>query len=379
MTTKTRNDDVNATVAADGPEQVLYVAFELSNSSWVMATTVGLGQGSRQRTIGALDFAGVLKEIAAAKRRFGLAEECRVMSCYEAGRDGFDLHRKLTAAGVENVIVDPANIPVPRRKKRRKTDGLDADMLVRLLVRWHEGESKVWSIVEVPSVEIEDERQLSRELSALRGERTRHVNRIKSLVVTQGERIELRKDFLETVRSLGLPPHLLARIEREYERLRLVEHQIAEIEAEQQEMIANPETEAQRAAHRLQRLKGIGSKSAFLFAYEAFGWRHFANRKKVGSYLGLVSAPYDSGDTEIDQGIEKAGNARMRAIAIQIAWSWLRFQPNSPLTKWYYAKFAAGGTKRRKAGIVALARRLMIQLWRYATTGHVPPGVILNA
>lgn len=372
MTTKTRTNECSAS------GDVLYVALELSNSRWLIASTVGPGQRPRRKGVAALDFGAVMRELETAKTRFGLPPEAPVVSCHEIGRDGFSVHRGLTARGIESVPIDAASLKVTRRRRQVKTDRIDVDRLLTDLIRWHAGERSVWRVVEVPTVEQEDQRQLSRELGELRGERTRLRNRITSLVVTQGSRIRIGRGFEAALSALELPPHLDSRIRREHERLQLVEEQIVRVEAKVEEMVAEPATPLQQAMRDLRRIKGIGRTGAMVIASEAFGWRSFRSGSQVGSYLGLTGTPFQSGDLDRDQGITKAGNHRLRALAIQIAWGWLRFQPDSALTKWFHERFGGVGKRSRKVGIVALARKLMIALWQYTEHGVLPEGAVLG-
>lgn len=364
----------------------LYVAFELGWSRWKLASTVGLGQKPRMRTIKAGDLAALDQELRRAKERFGLPAGARVVSCYEAGRDGFWLHRLLVAEGGENLVVDAASIEVKRRRRRAKTDRLDAAKLVSMLVRWGEGERTVWSVVRVPSVEEEDARQLHRELLTLKRERTRQINRIKGLLAGQGVRMaRIGPDFLEQLEALRLwdgsplPEGLRFRLQGEYERLEFVRGQVEEVELERRRLWKESESKGVEVARRLAELKGIGINSAWLYAMELFAWREFRNRKQVGSIAGLTPTPYQSGGSWREQGIDKAGNKRVRAMAIEIAWGWLRFQPRSRLSRWYEARFGAGTSRMRRVGIVALARKLLIALWRWVDQGVLPDGAELRA
>lgn len=363
----------------------LHLAFELGNKQWKLGSTIGLGQAPRLRTITAGDLPQLRDEIGRAKRRFGLEEEVRVVSCYEAGRDGFWLHRYLVNEGIENIIVDSASLEVNRRKRRVKTDRVDARKLLTMLLRYHSGEPKVWHVVRVPSLEQEDGRQLHRELSSLKRERTRHINRIKGLLVSQGIRLEIKKNFPQQVSETKLwngrplPPGMQTRVLREFARIQLVNQHIKALEAERREIIrtaSDPQTEMIR---QLLTLRGIGPTSAWLFVKEFFGWRQFRNRRQVGALSGLTPTPHQSGDSYREQGIDKAGNRHIRAIAIEIAWAWLRLQPDSALSRWYQERFGHGNSRMRRIGIVALARKLLIALWRYLETGEVPEGAVLKS
>ena len=362
----------------------LYLAFELGNKEWKLGFTVGLGQKPRRRKVKAGDLAGLQKEIKLAQKRFRLGTRDRVMSCYEAGRDGFWLHRYLLAGGVENSVVDSASIKVDRRAKRAKTDRLDLAELLSMLIRSDWGEKKVWSVVHVPSVEAEDKRHLHRHLGTLKVDRTRHINRIKGLLVSQGVRLAVEADFLSQLEQVrlwdgqSLAPGLRRRLEREYAWLRYVSDQIEALEVERAELIQNGSEPELELVRQLLRLKGIGPNSAWLFVMEFFGWRQFRNRRQVGGLAGLSPTPFQSGDEAREQGISKAGNRPVRSLAIEIAWSWLRNQPHSELSLWFQARFANGGKRMRKRGIVAVARKLLVALWRYLDYGELPAGAQLK-
>jgi len=362
----------------------LFLAFELSQAEWKLGFTIGMGQAPRLRTIKARDLAGLQKEIREARIRFGLSAETEVFSCYEAGRDGFWLHRYLEANGVSNSVVDSASIEINRRFRRAKTDRLDVGKLLNMLVRFHQGEQKVWSVVHVPSVEVEDQRQLHRELMALKREQTHHINRIKGLLSSQGIVLEVKKDFLEQLEAVRLwngaviaaDLHIL--LEREHERLELVRDQIHRIEVRRKELLRDSNDPAIEQVRCLLRLKGIGMNSAWVDVMEFFSWRAFHNRRELGALAGLTPTPYQSGENAKERGISKAGNRPVRAMAIEIAWIWLRNQPNSQLSLWYLKRFGKGSRRMRKIGIVALARKLLIALWRYLEYGILPEGAQLK-
>jgi len=361
-----------------GIARELYMAVELSEKSWKLS----LGDGARgpsHYTVMAADTAAVLEGIAKAKARCGFAREARVHSCYEAGRDGFWLHRWLLEQGIDNIVVDSSSIEVNRRARRAKTDRLDGDKLLAMLLRYRAGEKRVWSVVRVPTPEQEDERRAHRELGRLGQERTAHINRIRALLVSHNLR----------VKSIGgrnwqrwwgghagaLLPGVRAEIERELARLALVQSQMRTLEAQQCQAVACG-IEPQVA--RLARLRAIGLGSAWVLVKELFGWRGFRNRREVAGCLGLAPTPYDSGQSKIEQGITKAGNKRARTLMVELAWCWLRYQPESELSKWFAARFAGGGKRMRRIGIVALARRLAIALWRYLEQGLIPDGAKLK-
>jgi len=363
----------------------LYLAFELGQARWKLGFTPGLGQRPRERTIPARDLERLVAEVARAKERFGLPPGTPVVSCYEAGRDGFWLHRFLVAQGLASHVVDSASIEVNRRRRRAKSDRLDVGKLLYQLVRYRAGERKVWSVVHVPTEAAEDGRQVHRELLTLKRDRTRVTNRIKGLLANQGVVFELGADFPAVVPQVrrwdgsSLPPGLGARLAREWAKVALLTEQIRHLEAERRERLrtaVEPEVDQVR---QLLRLRGIGENSAWLYVLEFFGWRGFRNRREVGGLSGLTPTPYQSGEQSREQGIGKAGNRYIRAMAIEIAWGWLRFQPESALSQWYQARFGHGSSRVRRIGIVALARRLLVELWRYLETGAVPAGAVLKA
>jgi transposase len=361
----------------------LYMALELSAGTWKLAFTIGLGQKPRLKTVTARSTLGLLLEIKAAKRRFGLPEDAPVLSCYEAGRDGFWLHRFLRAQGVENQVVDSASIEVNRRLRRAKSDSLDVVKLLEMLIRWHNGERKVWKLVRVPSGADEDQRQLHRELIELKGERTAVSNSIKGLLATLGLVVTVDETLPRQLVNLRqwdgakLPPGLHQRRLREFARWQLISRQIDGLERERSAKIRDDTTPQIAKVRRLLNLKGIGQNGAWLLVYEFFGWRQFKNRRELGSLAGLTPTPYDSGESRREQGISKAGNRRVRWMMNELAWGWLRYQPDSELTQWYQRRFGRGNTRLRKVGIVALSRKLLITLWKYLEGGEDPPGAVV--
>ena len=367
---------------------ILYLAFELSEKTWKLGFTLGLGQRVRERNIRAGDLEQLEKEIIRAKERFRFSAKVPVKSCYEAGRDGFWIHRCLISRGIENIVVDSSSIEVNRRARRAKTDKLDVQKLASMLIRYHSGERKLWSVVRVPSLEEEDRRQLHRELKDLKKERTRVTNRIKGLLATQGVRIRMTpKTFpgcLEAIRlwdGSRLQEGLKARLQREWQRLQYVSEQILEIERQRRRLLREAKSSKRKDFEKIQRLmdlRGIGINGSWVLVEEFFGWRKFRNRREVGSLAGLTPTPYQSGDSDLEQGISKAGNRRVRAVIIELAWAWLRFQPRSKLTQWYIRRFALGNRRNRKVGIVAVGRKLLIDLWRFLEFGVVPEGAQLK-
>jgi transposase len=357
----------------------------LGDKSWKLGFTTGLGQPPRQRDIPAKAVVALEEEIRAAKERFGLPPETTVVSCYEAGRDGFWLHRCLLSLGVHNVVVDSSSIQIDRRQRRAKTDRLDVKRLLKMLVRYQQGEEDVWRVVRVPSVAEEDARQLHRELETLHHEQTSHSNRIKGLLAGCGVTLEVGRYLPRRLKELRLwdgsrlPADLHRRLLREFERMRTVNRQIRALEQQRADRIRRDEKDpAVGQVRTLLRLKGIGVNSSWLYVREVFGWRKIKNRRQVGAIVGLTGSPYRSGDLDHEQGISKAGNRRMRAMAIEIAWGWLRFQPQSALSRWYEERFAHGGKRLRRIGIVAVARKLLVALWKYLETGVPPDGAVLD-
>jgi transposase len=349
-------------------------------NTWKLAFTIGRGQKPRLKTIPARSGDVLLYEIGAAKKRFGLPADTPVVSCYEAGRDGFWIDRFLRAKGVQNIVVDSASIEVNRRKRRAKSDRLDAEKLVDMLMRWHNGERKVWAVVHTPSAEDEDRRQLHRELIALKGERTAHVNAIKGLLAGLGLQASIDDEFPKRLEKLrqwddaGVLAGLRQRLLREFERWQMVGRQIRELEKQRTHQIRKDQTPEVEKVRRLLNLNGIGANGAWLLVGEFFSWRQFRNRRELGSLAGLTPTPYDSGGSRREQGISKAGNRRVRWMMIQLAWGWLQYQPESELSLWYLRRFALGNSRQRKIGIVALARKLLVALWKYLETGVPPEG-----
>ncbi len=365
-------------------ERVLYMAIELDNNRWKLGFTIGFGQRPRERNVAARDTTGLEEEIQSAKRRFNLPENCRVLSCYEAGREGFWLHRFLLHAQIENLVVDAASMEIRRKRRRPKTDRIDLEKMLRMLIRYHAGDEKVWSVVRVPSVGAEDRRQLHRDRWALTGERNRHINRIKGLLATQGISLSVNRDLpkeLNLVRKWDgspLPPGLTARLLQEYERLQLVEQQMKVIEQEQRLALRQPDHPSVTMARALMRLKSIHIHTAWPLTMELFSWRQFQNSREIGALVGLDPVPHQSGETSRDKGMSKCGNARLRSLAVEFAWQWLIHQPDSELSHWYEKRFGKGSRRVRKIGIVALARKLLIALWRYLETGEIPKGAALK-
>ena len=356
----------------------LYMSFELGDEQWKLTASDGL-RGPSQYRVDAGDKEAVLDCIRKAKERCKLEPQAKVHSCYEAGRDGWWLHRWLIEQGIHNIVVDSASIEVNRRARRAKTDRLDGYKLLAMLLRHHGGE-RIWSVLHAPTPEQEDARRRDRELARLSKERTQHTNRISSLLVLHNLRPHIvigGRDWAHWWEAQGtmLLQQQRAEIEREIARLALIKQQIKALEAVQREEV---EAGKQPLVAQLIQLRAIGIKGAWLLDKELFGWRRFANRRELAGCLGLTPTPYDSGDSQIEQGISKAGNKRVRALLVELAWGWLRLQPDSAVTQWFNRRFAGSGKRMRRVGIVALARRLAIALWRYVQHGEIPTGAVLK-
>lgn len=389
--------------AARDEVATLFVGFELSKSTWLIGLYAPeLGKTISRHKLEGGDVDGALELIATTRRRLEkLGKPVRVVSVYEAGYDGFWLHRRLMEAGIESRVIDAASIPVDRRSRRAKTDRLDLELLIRMLLALERGETRICRVVQVPSSAEEDAKRQHRERAVLVAERTGHSNRITGILMALGIRgvNPRRRDFVEQLGGLltatgePLPPHTKQALAREHERLALVERQIKEIERAQaaamkattkQEGEREEETRGGGAAERsaaqaatLVRLHGIGQTSAVPLCREVF-YRHFNNRRELAGYFGLTPSPYNSGSMRVDQGISKAGNPRARSLAIEIAWLWVRHQPNSALTRWFLQRVGDAKGRIRRIAIVALARKLMVSLWRYLTTGLIPDGAVMS-
>lgn len=372
--TMTRRTECSADATA------LYVAFELSAGEWKLACAPSGGVAPRLRTLRGDARLALPRELAQARRHFRLAATVPVVSCYEAGRDGFWIHHYLTSLGVRNLVVDAASIEVTRRARQVKTDRLDALRLLDLLVRAEVGRA-AWRVVRVPPEAADDARHAIRERRTVRQDRTRVRNRIRGLLATQGVRLALRSDFPTRLAAArrwdGTPlgPGLQQRLTREWAALQAIEARLGAVEP-------RPATRTQpapAAVAALQRLCGVGDAGAWTLGLEVLSWRTFRNRREVGSFLGLTPTPSASGTQRREQGISKVGPPALRALLVQLAWQWRRHQPRSALAQWYETRFGGGGPRAKRIGIVALARKLWIALWRYVTQGVIPDGVVLKA
>ena len=369
--------DHDRTTSAPAP---LYLAFELGWTSWGLAFTTAPAMPPRRVTIPARDLASLRREIDRARRRFGLSDGAPVRSCSEAGRDGFWLHRFLAFRGLDNAVVDSASIEVDRRARRAQSDAIDVVKLLSMLMRYHNGERDVWSVVHVPAAAEEDLRQLHRDRDQLVRERTEHSNRIKGLLAAIGLDVIVDARLLERVEGLRqwdgspVPTELRGRIAREYQRWRLVDGQLGDLCNRQRREVRDDGVAHVELVRRLLDLKGVGPVTAWTLVREVFGWRAIKNRRELASLVGLDPTPYQSGESHRERGISKAGNRRVRWTMVELAWMWLRHQPNSALSLWYQRRFGEGNARSRKVGIVALARKLLIALWKYLEHGEVPEG-----
>ena len=364
------------------------MAIELSKKSWIVAVNTPLSDKISNHTVEG--WKELLELIDKIRSRVGreLKRPAEFISCYEAGYDGFWLHRLLEENGVRNYVIDPASLQVDRRARRVKTDNVDVTKLLRSLMAYLRGEPKVWSVVRVPTVAEEDDRRLHRERDRLINERVQHVNRIKGLCAVHGvyhyEPLRLdrmkRLEQLRTGDERELPPRVKAEIRRELRRLELVLQMIKVIEKERNAMALGKATSTYGNANKVQQLVKIGSigpEIATVLVGEVF-YRQFNNRQQVGSYVGLTPSHFQSGPSSRDQGISKAGNPKARTIMLELAWFWIRYQPNSPLTIWFRERVGTAKGRIRRIAIVAMARKLLIALWRYVETGVVPTGAKLK-
>ena len=366
----------------------IFVSLELSRSTWLVTSlSPGKGEKMSRHSVTAGDTAGLLALFAELKRKAEAAtgQSYPTVTIQEAGLDGFWLHRVLQQNGVESHVVDPASIAIPRRRKRAKTDRIDGETLLRSLLAYKRGEPRVCAMVVAPSPEEEDRRRLCRERRTLIAERVTHGNRIKGLLFAQGifDYVPLRRDRRKRLEALRtgdgreLPSHLKAQIGRELDRIELLLEQIKAVEAAQEALLAAARTPASEAAPDLVTMllsfKGIGANFAAVLWSEAF-YRHFTNRRQIAAYAGLAATPWQSGGIRHEQGVSKAGNPRLRTTMIQIAWLWIRHQPQSALTRWFKERSPQG----RKRAIVALARKLLVALWKYVTQGVVIEGATMK-
>jgi transposase len=368
----------------------IFVTIELSQKSWLVTMhSPDKDRISRHKLAGG-DHAGLLALIDRVRERAArvLGAVPAVVSCYEAGYDGFWLHRLLTAAGITSHVFDPASIAVDQRARRAKSDRIDGEQMLRTLMAYCRGEPRVVRIVRVPSVEQEDARRDTREQERLTKEQTAHTNRIKALLrlVGMGVGNPRRRDWLSWLERQrdwdghAVPARMMTELKREHARLMLVREQLAalaEAPPIAAELTPAAAEMAQRRDHLLE-LKSLGPVFAASLVNEVF-YKDFRNRREVAGYFGLAPSPWQSGGTDREQGISKAGNPRARQKAIELAWLWLRHQPDSALTQWFRQRTTNASRRIRRIAIIALARKLMVALWRYLTTGLVPELAVLKA
>lgn len=364
---------------------VLYMGIEIGERQWKLGFSIGMGQRPRIRVVPSHDLERLAAEIRAAKARFKVAEDAPVLSCYEAGRDGFWPHRALIRMGVQNIVVDSSSIEVNRRARRAKSDKLDVVKLGEQLIRYHAGETRVWSVVRVPTPAQEDQRQMQRELMTTRRDHSRLVVRIKSLMVTQGVKVGPRGTVPEHLPSLRmwngepLPERLLARLGREVAKAQVLAQQIHDLESQRKHLLKSASDPAVGLVRKLLKIRGIGPETAWLLAMELFSWRKFNNGRELGAFVGLCPTPHQSGTIRHELGITKAGNRHVRALLVEIAWGWVQHQPQSALARWYAERYASAGPAQRKKGIIAVARKLLIALWHYLEHEQPIEGALLKA
>jgi transposase len=380
---------------AESTTATLVMAMELSKAKWKLALHDGRRSRARVVTIAAWDFEALMVQVAKAKAAMGLPAETPVTSCYEAGQEGFSVHRRLEQLGIRSLVIDAASVEVSRRARRAKTDRLDVEMLTTKLLAHLRGE-KAFAVVRIPPSEAEGARHEQRELQDLKVERARHRQRIQAWLLTEGivepwsAKLLEKLDKLRTIDGRALEASMIQRIRDEAERLELVSAQIARIAKERAQALKAVEamTESEALAtgdlrafrvRTLAQMKGIGATGAFRLVFECFGWRRFRNRREVGAAFGLAPSPFASGTLDREQGIAKLGNGALRSLVIELSWLWLRYQPASKLAQWFQQRFGSVGGRQRRVGIVALARRLVIALWKYVEYGVVPEGALTKA
>ena len=377
------NKQEENTTTTDTGDDTIYFATEISGKSWLLGVHAPLVDKISLHKFKPQDAAGLISKVlqirAEAEKKLG--RPMKVMAVYEAGYDGFWYHRMLIEAGIENLVINPASLQVDRRARRAKTDRIDAQGMVRALMAYARGEDQVFSVVQVPSIEQEDRKRTLRERKRLVKERISHTNRINALLATQGiyDFKPMRGDRLEQFDALGLPECLGREIHRQLKRLAFVLGMIKQVEQERDAVAIddNPDNKTAHNIRQLQRFNGIGPEFSTILATELY-YRKFENRRKLAGFVGLASSPYKSGVMQHDQGISKAGPGRIRKTAVELAWLWTRFQPDSKLTKWFKARVGDMKGRIKKINIVALARKLLIALWRYLETGLIPEGAVMK-
>jgi len=364
----------------------IFVSLELSHSTWLVTSlSPGGGEKMSKHSVRAGDLAGLRERFSALTQRAcaRTGRNCPLIAIQEAGLDGFWVHRVLAAGGIESWVVDPASIATSRRRRRAKTDKIDGEALLRALLAYKRGEPRVCAMVRVPTPWEEDRRRIGRERKTLIAERTGHLNRIKGLLYSQGifgyepmrRDRRARIEELRTGDGRPLPQHLKAQVTRELDRLELLFEQIKAVEAERDALIAPAAGAVPVPVAMLMGLRGIGAEFANILYSEGL-FRHFGNRRQVAAYSGLAPTPWQSGSIDREQGVSKAGNPRLRSTMIELAWLWTRHQPNSALSQWFRER--AKVDARRKVTIVALARKLLVALWKYVTAGIAIEGAIIK-
>ena len=381
-------DRATAQTAIQTDLAAIFISLELSRSIWLITSlSPGFGEKMSKHSVRAGDVAALLARISELKQKASgrTGKAFPIVAIQEAGLDGFWLHRTLEQEGIESHVVDPASIATSRRRRRAKTDKIDGETLLRALLAHKRGEPRVCAMVKAPTPEEEDRRRLSRERKALIAERVEHVNRIKGLLFSQGvfDYEPLRRDRCQRLEELTtgdgrpLPTHLKTQVSRELDRLELLLDQIKLAEAERDALLAEHQSAAP-AGRMLLDFKGIGPQFAAVLWSEAF-FRHFDNRRQLGSYAGLAPTPWQSGSVDREQGVSKAGNPHLRAALVELAWLWLRHQPQSALALWFKDRVHRNGGRMKKTLVVALARKLLVALWKYVTAGVVVEGAIMKA
>jgi transposase len=367
----------------------IFVSLELSRSTWLITSlSPCAGEKMSKHGVAAGDIGALLARFSEFKQKAfaRTGKSFPIIVIQEAGLDGFWIHRVLQSEGIESHVVDPASIATSRRRRRAKTDRIDGEALLRALLAYKRGEPRVCAMVKAPTPEEEDRRRLSRERKTLIGERVEHVNRIKGLLFCQGvsgyeplrRNRRQRLDELKTGDGRALPDHLKAQISRELDRLELLLGQIKAVEAERDALFAAAKVAAPAPVTMLLEIRGIGPEFAAILWMEAF-FRSFANRRQVAAYAGLAPTPWQSGAVDREQGVSKSGNPRLRTTLIQLAWLWLRHQPQSALALWFKERVTRNGGRFKKTTIVALARKLLVALWKYVTAGIVIEGALMKA
>jgi transposase len=366
----------------------IFVSMELSRSAWLITSlSPGAGEKMSRHSVVAGDVAGLLERFALLRRKaeVRVGRAFPILVIQEAGLDGFWIHRVLQAEGIESHVVDAASILTSRRRRRAKTDRIDGETLVRTLMAYKRGEPRVCSMARPPTPEQEDRRRVCRERKTLVAERVEHVNRIKGLLFAQGvfdyeplrRGRRARLEELRTGDGRCLPAHLKAQISRELDRLEILLTQLAAVEAERDALLEPASDEAASPSAMLARLKGIGPEFAAVLWSEGL-FRHFDNRRQLAAYAGLAPTPWKSGSIDHEQGVSKAGNPRLRTTMVQLAWLWLRHQPASALSLWFHERVQRLGGRMRKTTIVALARKLLVALWKYTSAGVVIEGAVMK-